>query len=152
MQTNLKKIANSFLEIDDNYESESQTFCDIQEFLNNNPGIVISLEIYCDDIFKNTSILSAEIKLNSDIWGWIKAYRPSNSIWLVSEIELLQQISNNISLAITYAKLLEEIGEKEIQIKAAEFANNAKTQILANTSHGILFFIKYNLKFFHLAN
>ena len=64
-----EKITNSSSEIDDNYESELQTFCDIQEFLKNNPRIVISLDIYCDDIFKNTLILSAEIKLNNDIWG-----------------------------------------------------------------------------------
>ncbi|RIB19429.1 histidine kinase-like ATPase [Gigaspora rosea] len=76
-----------------------------------------------------------QIKLDNNFWGWIKVHRSQNSVWFDSEIELLQQISNNISLAITYAKLLEEIGEKEIQIKAAEFANNAKTQILANTSH-----------------
>ena len=81
-----------------------------------------------------------EVTIEGDdcIWGWIKAYRPSNSIWLVSEIELLQQISNHISLAITYAILLEENTKKAIQMKAAEAANNIKNQILANTSHGIL--------------
>ncbi|KAF0555775.1 protein-histidine kinase [Gigaspora margarita] len=76
-----------------------------------------------------------EIRLDDNFWGWIKVHKSQNSIWFDFEIELLQQISNYISLAITYAKLLEEIGEKEIQIKAAEFANNAKTQILGNTSH-----------------
>ncbi|RIB14257.1 hypothetical protein C2G38_2195631 [Gigaspora rosea] len=130
-----EKITNSSSEIDDNYESESQTFCDIQEFLKNNPGIVISLDMYFDDIFKNASILSAEIKLNNDIWGWIKAYSPSNSIWLVSEIELLQQISNQIILAINHNNLLDESAEKNIEIKAAEAANIAKSQMLANASH-----------------
>ncbi|KAF0459912.1 protein-histidine kinase [Gigaspora margarita] len=130
-----EKIANSSSEIDDNYESETQTFSDIQEFLKNNSGIFISLNIYCDDICKNASVLSAEIKLNNYIWGWIKAYRPSNSIWLVSEIELLQQISNQISLAVNYTNLLDENAEKAIEIKAAEAANIAKSQILANTSH-----------------
>ncbi|RIB14651.1 CheY-like superfamily [Gigaspora rosea] len=111
-----EKITNSSSEIDDNYESESQTFCDI-----------VTVE--------NASILSAEIKLNNDIWGWIKAYRPSNSIWLVSEIELLQQISNQISLAINNNNLLYESAEKNIEIKAAEAANIANSQILANASH-----------------
>ncbi|RIB16462.1 hypothetical protein C2G38_1509277 [Gigaspora rosea] len=115
--------------------SESQIFTNSQEFLNNNSGITISLDIYCDDIRKNVSILSVKILLNNSFWGWIKIYRPSNSIWLDSEIEFLQQISNQISLAITYRSLLEQNNTLEIQIKAAEIANNAKGQILANTSH-----------------
>ncbi|KAF0527409.1 protein-histidine kinase [Gigaspora margarita] len=130
-----EKITNSSSEIDDNYESESQMFYDIQEFLKNNSGIDISLDIYCDDIFKNASILSVEIRLNNDIWGWMKAYRPSNSIWLVPEIELLQQISNQISLAVNHNNLLDENAEKEIEIKVAEASNIAKSQILANASH-----------------
>ncbi|RIB23438.1 hypothetical protein C2G38_2242697 [Gigaspora rosea] len=87
-------------------------FCDIQEFLKNNPGIVISLDIY--------------------------SYRPSNSIWLIFEIELLQQISNQISLAINHKNLLDESAEKNIEIKAAKAANIAKSQILANASHDLL--------------
>ncbi|RIB29095.1 histidine kinase-like ATPase [Gigaspora rosea] len=43
--------------------------------------------------------------------------------------------NENLSVDISLNKYCDEIGEKEIQIKAAEFANNAKTQILANTSH-----------------
>ena len=86
--------------------------------------------------------------LNNGFWGWIKIYKSSNSIWRDSEIEFLQQISNQISLAITYRSLLEQNNALEIQIKAAEIANNAKGQILANTSHGILFlFHTLNLKF-----
>ncbi|CAG8437594.1 11679_t:CDS:10 [Scutellospora calospora] len=76
-----------------------------------------------------------KIRLNNDFWGWIIAYRPPNSIWFDFEIELLEQVSNQISLAITHAELLEENIVKKIQIKAAEAANFAKSQILANTSH-----------------
>ncbi|RIB06678.1 hypothetical protein C2G38_2253077 [Gigaspora rosea] len=71
----------------------------------------------------------------SSYWGCIKLHRSSNSIWLNSEIELLQQISNQIGLAIFYKTLIEENLEKEIQIKAESIANKTKTQILANTSH-----------------
>ncbi|RIB23765.1 signal transduction histidine kinase [Gigaspora rosea] len=63
--------------------------------------------MYFDDIFKNASILSAEIKLNNDIWG----------------------------LAINHNNLLDDSAEKNIEIKAAEAANIAKSQILANASH-----------------
>ncbi|CAG8528686.1 10351_t:CDS:2, partial [Scutellospora calospora] len=61
-----------------------------------------------------------------------------NSIWFDFEIELLEQVSNQISLAITHAELLEENIVKKIQIKAADAANFAKSQILANTSHGAI--------------
>ncbi|RIB28824.1 hypothetical protein C2G38_1348582 [Gigaspora rosea] len=124
-----------FVEISDTDRSESQIFTNSQEFLNNNSGITISLDVYCDDIRKNVSILSVKILLNNGFWGWIKIYRPSNSIWLDSEIEFLQQISNQISLAITYRSVLEQNNALEIQIKAAKIANNAKGQILSNTSH-----------------
>ncbi|RIB26180.1 hypothetical protein C2G38_2240915 [Gigaspora rosea] len=116
-------------------ERKSEEFNNLQEFLKNNLEIKVFLDVYCDEIQKNVSMLSVEVRLNNDLWGWIKAYRPSNSIWLVSEIGLLQQISNHISLAITYAILLEENTKKAIQMKAAEAANNIKNQILANTSH-----------------
>ncbi|RIB18109.1 hypothetical protein C2G38_2245974 [Gigaspora rosea] len=131
----LTPIINPFTEINGNNNNNSQPFTRSQKYFNENLGVYISLNEYCDEVHKNVSILSVEIKLDNNFWGWIKVHRSQNSVWFDSEIELLQQISNNISLAITYAKLLEEIGEKEIQIKAAEFANNAKTQILANTSH-----------------
>ncbi|RIB03042.1 hypothetical protein C2G38_2226200 [Gigaspora rosea] len=125
----LTPIINPFTEINDDDNRRSQ------KYFNENLGVYVSLDEYCNEVHKNVSILSVEIRLENNFWGWIKVHRSQNSVWFDSEIELLQQISNNISLAITYAKLLEEIEEKEIQIKAAEFANNAKTQILANTSH-----------------
>ncbi|RIB01882.1 histidine kinase-like ATPase [Gigaspora rosea] len=131
----LTPIINPFTDINDNNNSNSQLFTRSQKYFNENSGVEISLNEYSDEVHKNVSILSVEIRLDDNFWGWIKVHRSQNSVWFDSEIELLQQISNHISLAITYAKLLEEIGEKEIQIKVAEFANNAKTQILANTSH-----------------
>ncbi|RIB11858.1 hypothetical protein C2G38_2042333 [Gigaspora rosea] len=106
-----------------------------QTLLNKSSGIKISLNTYCTDTCKNVSMLSVEIRMNNNYWGWIKLHRPSNSIWHNSEIELLQQISNQISLAIFYKTLIEENLEKEIQIKAETIATNTKTQILANISH-----------------
>ncbi|KAF0404636.1 protein-histidine kinase [Gigaspora margarita] len=106
-----------------------------QTFLNNNSGIEILLNTYCTNTCKNVSMLSSEIKINNSNWGWIKLHRSSNSIWLNSEIELLQQISNQISLAILNKTLIEENIKKEIQIKVETIANKTKTQILANTSH-----------------
>ncbi|CAG8442393.1 9607_t:CDS:10 [Scutellospora calospora] len=127
-------LTSPLIEISDNNKSKSQ-ITDSPEFLNNNSGIEIFLDKYSDHVHKNASILSVEIKLKNDLWGWIKLHRSPNSIWLDSEIELVQQISNQISLAITHESLLEENSAKEIQIKAIETANNIINQVLANTSH-----------------
>ncbi|KAF0544560.1 protein-histidine kinase [Gigaspora margarita] len=118
-----------------NNKSKSQTFTKLKECSNNKPGIDLYSDVYCDNVHKIVSILSVEIRLNNDVWGWIKVHRSPNSIWLESEIELLQQISNQTSLAITCANLLKENTAKEIQLKTAEIANNTISQILANTSH-----------------
>ncbi|CAG8468323.1 7750_t:CDS:2 [Scutellospora calospora] len=130
---NITRMINPFMEI--NNRKKSQIFSKLQEYLNNNSGIDISLDEYSDVALKNVSVLSAKIMLNNGFWGCIKVHRSPNSIWLDSEIELFQQISDQISLAITYTTLLEENAEKEIQIKAAEVANITKNQILANISH-----------------
>ncbi|KAF0508287.1 protein-histidine kinase [Gigaspora margarita] len=114
----LTPIINPFMGFIDYDNNNSQLFTESQKYFNENSGVYISLDIYCDEVHKNVSILTVEIRLDNDFWGWIKVHRSQNSVWYDSEIELLQQISNNISLAVTYAKLMEEIREKEIQIKA----------------------------------
>ncbi|KAF0428234.1 protein-histidine kinase [Gigaspora margarita] len=132
---NITPIINPYMDVNN---KKLQTSIILQEYLINNSGnlgINISLNAYCDDIHKNMSILSSEIILDNKLWGWIKLLRSSNSIWFDSEIGLLQQISSQIDLAITYAKLLEENAEKEIQVKVAKIASITKSQILANTSH-----------------
>ncbi|RIB05860.1 hypothetical protein C2G38_2253571 [Gigaspora rosea] len=125
---------NSSMEICD-YENKSQIFMNSQEFLKNNLRIQVYSDVYSDDVCENVSILSAELRLNNNLWGWMKIYRSPNSIWLDSEIEFLHQILNQVCLTITYISILEENIAKEIQIKAAEVASTTKSQILANTSH-----------------
>ncbi|KAF0421112.1 protein-histidine kinase [Gigaspora margarita] len=126
----LVPITNPFSEISNHNKSNSQAFTKLQ-----NSGVNISLDVYCEDLRRNVSILSVEVMSNNGNWGWIKIYRSPNSIWSDSEIEFLQQISNQISMVVLYAKLIEENMEKEIQIKAAEIASSEKSQTLANTSH-----------------
>ena len=98
--------------------------------------IAVVPNFYSISMKQYVSLLSVAIKVNNSTWGWIKAHRPPNHNWLDSEKEFLQQISNQISLAITHAKLLEDTLKREAQIEAARAANEAKSQILANTSHG----------------
>ncbi|KAF0441228.1 protein-histidine kinase [Gigaspora margarita] len=134
-QKNITPMTNQSIKLNDDIKDKSQTLINLQKSLDNNPGIDVFLDVYCDNVCKNVSLLSAEIRLNNICWGWIKVHRSPNSVWFDSEIELLQQISNQISLGITYAYMLEKNAANEIKIKTAEAANRAKSQILANTSH-----------------
>ncbi|RIB11028.1 hypothetical protein C2G38_138755 [Gigaspora rosea] len=128
-------MTNQLIKFNDGIIDKSQTLTNLQKSLDNNPGIDVFLDVYCDNVCKNVSLLSAEIRLGNICWGWIKLHRSQNSVWLDSEIEFLQQISNQISLDITYVYMLKENAANEIKIKIAEAANRAKSQILANTSH-----------------
>jgi GAF domain-containing protein len=99
--------------------------------------VIIFLNYYLLAVQNLVSIIALPIKINSKIWGWVVANRPPNKTWLDSEKSFLQQISNQISLAITHSILLEEKLKKEAQMEAVKAANEAKSQILANTSHGL---------------
>ncbi|RIB10547.1 hypothetical protein C2G38_2205778 [Gigaspora rosea] len=134
-EKNITPMTNQSIKFNDSIKDKSQTLTNLQESLDNYPGIDVFLDVYCDNACKNVSLLSAEIRLGNICWGWIKVHRSPNSVWLDFEIELLQQMSNQISLAITYAHMLEENAANEIKIKTAEAASMAKSQILANTSH-----------------
>jgi len=85
---------------------------------------------------QRVSFLSAAIHLNSSPWGWIIAYRQPYNEWTKPETNFLHQVSNQISLAIGHAVLVEEKLKREAQVKAMRETNKAKSQILANTSHG----------------
>ncbi|KAF0552645.1 protein-histidine kinase [Gigaspora margarita] len=115
--------------------SHSTTNSYSQDSHSNNFGINISLNTYCANICKNVSVLSSKITVNNDYWGWIMLHRSPNSIWLDSEIELLQRISNQLGLTITNKILMEENLKKELQIETEKIASDTKSQILANTSH-----------------
>ncbi|KAF0423601.1 protein-histidine kinase [Gigaspora margarita] len=133
--TPMTNQSNQSIKFNDGIKDKSQSLTNLQKSLDNIPGIDVFLDVYCENVCKNVSLLSAEIRLDNICWGWIKVHRSPNSVWLDSEIELLQQISNQISLGITYAYMLEENAANEIKIKTAEAASMAKSQILANTSH-----------------
>ncbi|CAG8491815.1 2417_t:CDS:10, partial [Acaulospora morrowiae] len=98
---------------------------------------LIVLENYYTHILdRYVSVIGFPIKTNSSAWGWVLAHRSPNKTWSDSEKVFVQQISNQIGLAISHATLTEEKLKKEAQIEAAKAANEAKGQILANTSHG----------------
>ncbi|CAG8659797.1 840_t:CDS:2, partial [Paraglomus brasilianum] len=64
---------------------------------------------------QRVSFLSVAIYLKSSPWGWIIAYRQPYHKWTESETNFLHQISNQISLAISHATLVEEKLKREAQ-------------------------------------
>lgn len=107
------------------------------EVVNETLEVVIFPNYYLLAVQNLVSLIALPIKIDSKTWGWVVANRPPNNTWLDSEKSFLQQMSNQIGLAINHSILLEEKLKKEAQMEAMEAANEAKSQILANTSHGL---------------
>ncbi|CAB4483024.1 hypothetical protein RhiirA5_503824 [Rhizophagus irregularis] len=105
------------------------------EVVNETLEVVIFPNYYLLAVQNLVSLIALPIKIDSKTWGWVVANRPPNNTWLDSEKSFLQQMSNQIGLAINHSILLEEKLKKEAQMEAMEAANEAKSQILANTSH-----------------
>ncbi|RIB22383.1 hypothetical protein C2G38_2174071 [Gigaspora rosea] len=57
-------MTNMFTAIYDKNESQTLTNSS-QGFLNNNSGVDFCLDIYCDDVYKNVSVLTVELRLNN---------------------------------------------------------------------------------------
>lgn len=134
-------------------EAALKSLKSIEEFMktenDNNSDLegTVFKDYYSAIVDFNVSIINVPIRVNNYIWGWLIANKESNSNWSNSERLFLQQITNQIGLAIIHAELLEEKLKREAQMESAKAANEAKSQILANTSHGndLLVFLK-NLK------
>ncbi|CAG8447486.1 9831_t:CDS:10 [Acaulospora colombiana] len=116
-------------------ETGGEAFKKLQDALIDSNEYIVIENTYSNVVDRYVSIIAMPIKTNSSAWGWIVVNRAPNETWLDSEKVFIQQISNQISLAITYAMLMEEKLKKEAQMEAAKKANEAKGQILANTSH-----------------
>ncbi|KAF0420903.1 hypothetical protein F8M41_006880 [Gigaspora margarita] len=54
----LTPIINPFMGFIDYDNNNSQLFTEPQKYFNENSGVYISLDIYCDEVHKNVSILS----------------------------------------------------------------------------------------------
>ncbi|CAG8524356.1 3017_t:CDS:10, partial [Acaulospora colombiana] len=116
-------------------DTGSEAVGKLQDVLMNNNEYIVMENSYSRAVGRHASIIAMPIKTNSSAWGWIVVNRAPNRTWLDSEKVFIQQISNQIGLAITHAILMEEKLKKEAQMEAAKAANEAKGQILANTSH-----------------
>ncbi|KAF8950031.1 hypothetical protein BGZ46_004789, partial [Entomortierella lignicola] len=87
-------------------------------------------------IYGIRSFMSVALIHNRKIWGYLLASRDADMVdWSQSEKMLFEQTGNQISLAIAHANLWEQKKSQEVEIEAARAANEAKSQILANTSH-----------------
>ncbi|KAF9281863.1 hypothetical protein BGZ68_006336 [Mortierella alpina] len=99
-------------------------------------GDVRQVNNYHHPIFGAKSFLSVALLYNRKIWGYLLASRDSDMVdWSQSEKLLFEQTGNQISLAIAHATLWELKKSQQVEMEAAHAANEAKSQILANTSH-----------------
>ncbi|RHZ80261.1 hypothetical protein Glove_138g49 [Diversispora epigaea] len=126
----------------DNNKSSTDLYKDLQESIKKlstcedpEEEVLILDHHFCELISLEVNSIGIPINVNSSIWGWVTAHRPSDSIWTEPEKMILQQITSQIGLAIAHALLLEEKLKREAQMEAAKAANEAKSRILANTSH-----------------
>ncbi|KAF9905304.1 hypothetical protein EC991_001852 [Linnemannia zychae] len=91
---------------------------------------------YVHPVYGSKSFISVPLIHNNKIWGYLLASRDAATRdWSQSEKLLFEQTGNQISLAIAHASLWELKKSQQVEMEAAHAANEAKTQILANTSH-----------------
>ncbi|KAG0324352.1 hypothetical protein BG000_002240, partial [Podila horticola] len=94
------------------------------------------LSNYQHPIYGPKSFISVGLMYNRKIWGYLLASKDADMIdWSQSEKMLFEQTGNQISLAIAHASLWEMKKSQQVEMEAAHAANEAKSQILANTSH-----------------
>ncbi|KAG0314382.1 hypothetical protein BGZ99_008166 [Dissophora globulifera] len=87
-------------------------------------------------MFGAKSFISVALIYNRKIWGYLLASRDVDMVdWSQSEKLLFEQTGNQISLAIAHASLWELKKSQQVEMEAAHAASEAKSQILANTSH-----------------
>ncbi|KAG0206016.1 hypothetical protein BGX33_007622 [Mortierella sp. NVP41] len=87
-------------------------------------------------VYGARNFISVALIYNHKIWGYLLASRDADMRdWSQSEKLLFEQTGNQISLAIAHACLWELKKSQQVEMETAHAANEAKTQILANTSH-----------------
>ncbi|KAG0246978.1 hypothetical protein BGX31_000008 [Mortierella sp. GBA43] len=104
---------------------EYDSSCDLRHVRNNQHSA-----------FDSKSFISVALIYNRKVWGYLLASRDDDMVgWSHSERLLFEQTGNQISLAIAHATLWELKKFQQVEMEAAHAANEAKSQILANTSH-----------------
>ncbi|KAF9580087.1 hypothetical protein BGW38_003402, partial [Lunasporangiospora selenospora] len=99
-------------------------------------GDVQHLSNYQHPVYGAKSFISVALLYNRKVWGYLLASRDADMVdWSQSEKLLFEQTGNQISLAIAHASLWELKKSQQVEMETAHAANEAKSQILANTSH-----------------
>lgn len=91
---------------------------------------------YQHPLYGAKNFICVGLMYNRKIWGYLLASKDADMVdWSQSEKMLFEQTGNQISLAIAHATLWEMKKSQQVEMEAAHAANEAKSQILANTSH-----------------
>ncbi|KAG0338067.1 hypothetical protein BG004_007378 [Podila humilis] len=91
---------------------------------------------YQHPTFGAKSFISVGLMYNRKVWGYLLASKDVDMVdWSQSEKMLFEQTGTQISLAIAHASLWELKKSQQVEMEAAHAASEAKSQILANTSH-----------------
>ncbi|GAB4372231.1 MAG: hypothetical protein Kow00121_14400 [Elainellaceae cyanobacterium] len=90
--------------------------------------------------FQARSYLIVPIHLGEQLWGLLAVYQNSAPRqWQETEIQIMVQVSQQLGVAVQQAELLEQTQRQAIELlsakEAAETANLAKSNFLANISH-----------------